>query len=491
MEQTLEFLLNGTRTTVAGLSPTTTLLDHLRLEKRLTGTKEGCAEGDCGACTVSVGELRDGKVIHLAVNACILFLPMLAGKSVLTADGIVGPEGQLHPCQQAIVDTHGSQCGFCTPGFSMSLYAAWRNGAKTDLGTINDTLAGNLCRCTGYGPLIQAARVMHEALVPDWETHRLAEEWAALRSMAQAGPIEFTVDDQTCLLPATLDDLADACLRFPQATIVAGATDVGLWVTKKFRFLDNVIFINRVEGFRAIESSATGLRINAGASYSDAIEAIASLFPDFAELVRRIGSTQVRNSGTIGGNVANGAPIGDTPPALIALGAVLTLRKGAARRQVAIEDFFLAYGKQDREPGEFLESILIPKLDNPQQLRCYKLSKRFDQDISALCGCFNITVNAGQVTEARIAFGGMAGVPKRAAAVEAALRGQPFTEAVIRQAMAALEQDFAPLTDMRASSAYRLKAAQNLLLKYHLEARLPLTQTRMVGNGAEFQGRSE
>lgn len=491
METTFEFLLNGTRIKVASQSPTTTLLDFLRLERRLTGTKEGCAEGDCGACTVSVGEMRNGEVIHAAVNACILFLPMLAGKSVLTADGIVGPEGQLHPCQQAIVDTHGSQCGFCTPGFSMSLYAAWRNGTKTDLNTINDTLAGNLCRCTGYGPLIEAARVTQKAPVPAWETRRLADELATLRDMTQAGSIGFTVDSQTCLMPATLDDLADACLRFPQATIVAGATDVGLWVTKKFRFLDNVIFINRVKGFREIESTSAGLRISAGASYSDAIQTITDLYPDFAEVVRRIGSTQIRNSGTIGGNVANGSPIGDTPPALIALGAVLTLRKGAARRQVAIEDFFLAYGKQDREPGEFLESILIPPLDNPQQLRCYKLSKRFDQDISALCGCFNITVNAGQVTEARIAFGGMAGVPKRAAAVEAALRGQPLTEAVIRQAMAALEQDFAPLSDMRASSAYRLKAAQNLLLKYHLETRLPLTQTRMVGNGAAFQGRSE
>ncbi len=491
MEQTFDFLLNGQRITVAGLSPTTTLLDYLRLERRLTGTKEGCAEGDCGACTVSVGELRDGKAVHLAVNACILFLPMLAGKSVLTADGIVGPEGQLHPCQQAIVETHGSQCGFCTPGFSMSLYAAWRNGAKTDLGTINDMLAGNLCRCTGYGPLIQAARVMHEAAVPDWETRRLDRELAALQDMAQTGPIEFTVDGQTCLLPATLDDLANACLRFPRATIVAGATDVGLWVTKKFRFLDTVIFVNRVEGFRAIEKTSAGLLIAAGARYGDAIETISGLYPDFAELVRRIGSTQVRNSGTIGGNVANGSPIGDTPPALIALAAIVTLRKGAARRQLTIEDFFLTYGKQDREPGEFLESILIQHLDNPQQLRCYKLSKRFDQDISALCGCFNITLNDGLVTEVRIAFGGMAGVPKRATAVEAALRGSPLTEPVIRQAMAALERDFAPLTDMRASSSYRLKAAQNLLLKYYLETRLPLEKTRMVGNGAAFQGRSE
>ena len=488
METTFEFLLNGTRIKVAGQSPTTTLLDFLRLERRLTGTKEGCAEGDCGACTVSVGELRDGKVIHAAVNACILFLPMLAGKSVLTADGIAGPEGQLHPCQQAIVDTHGSQCGFCTPGFSMSLYAACRNGAKTDFNTINDTLAGNLCRCTGYGSLIEAARVTQKAQVPAWETRRLADELTALRDMSQAGAIGFTVDGQTCVMPATLDDLADACLRFPQATIVAGATDVGLWVTKQFRFLDNVIFIHRVKGFRETESTSEGLRISAGASYSDAIEMIANLYPDFGEVVRRIGSTQIRNSGTIGGNVANGSPIGDTPPALIALGAVLTLRKGAVKRQVAVEDFFLAYGKQDRQPGEFVESILIPPMDDPQQLRCYKLSKRFDQDISALCGCFNITVKAGKVTEARIAFGGMAAIPKRAAAVEAALLGQAWNEPVVRKAMAAFEQDFTPLTDMRASSAYRLRAAQNLLLKVLLETRLPLEKTRLVGKGAEFHG---
>lgn len=487
MNRTIEFLLNGKRNAVADLPATTTLLEYLRITRRLTGTKEGCAEGDCGACTVSVGELCGGKAVHhLAMNSCILFLPMLAGKSVWTSEGIVGPEGQLHPCQQAIVDTHGSQCGFCTPGFVMSLYAARRNGSMLDMSGINDALAGNLCRCTGYGPLIEAARTIHAAPLPDWEERRQGDELAALRDMAQDGMIEFEASGQTCLIPATIDELAEACERFPQATLVAGATDVGLWVTKQFRQIGTLIFLNRADGFRAIEKTSAGLRIQAGARYKDAIAAIAGIYPDFGELIRRIGSTQIRNCGTIGGNIANGSPVGDTPPALIALGATLTLRKGAARREIAIEDYFLGYGKQDRHPGEFLECIAIPLPDDPRRLRCYKLSKRFDQDISAICGCFNIMIEAGQVTGARIAFGGMAAVPKRASAVEAQLLGQPWSEATIRRAMAACEQDFAPLSDMRGSSGYRMKAAQNLLRKAYLETNLPFEKTRMVGASAAF-----
>ena len=486
VNQTIEFLLNGKRISIAELPPTTTLLEYLRDNRRLTGTKEGCAEGDCGACTVSVGELRHGQILHRAVNACILFLPMLAGKSVLTAEGILGPDGELHPCQQAIVKTHGSQCGFCTPGFSMSLYAAYRNGGLNGADAINDTLAGNLCRCTGYGPLIAAAGDMDTATPPAWETGRQANERRELLALAEIGSIEYRTGASTCLIPATLDEFADAVARLPDATIVAGATDVGLWVTKQFRPLDDLIFVNRVKGFGEITKTANGLSIGAGASYGDAQAAIAAMFPDFGELIRRIGSVQVRNSGTIGGNVANGSPIGDTPPALIALGATLTLRNGSERRQISIEDYFIAYGKQDRRKGEFIESIAIPKLNNPLQLRCYKLSKRFDQDISALCGCFNITIEGGTVSEARIAFGGMAAIPKRAAAVEAALLGQSWDETTIRRAMATFRQDFTPISDMRASGEYRLKAAENLMMKYYLEGELPPEKSRMIGAGRTF-----
>lgn len=486
MNDRIEFLLNGKRMVIADLPATTTLLEYLRTNRSLTGTKEGCAEGDCGACTVSLGELREGRITHRAVNACILFLPMLAGKSVLTTEGILGPDGELHPCQQAIVETHGSQCGFCTPGFSISLYAAYRNGGQADLQAINDTLAGNLCRCTGYGPLIEAARDMYKAPLPEWEAGRQASELRDLQALAETGGIEYRVGASTCLIPSTPDELADAVTRFPGATIVAGATDVGLWVTKQFRPLDDLIVLSRVRGFGDIKETAAGLSIGAGASYSDAAKTIAAHFPNFGELIRRIGSVQVRNSGTIGGNIANGSPIGDTPPALIALGATLTLRNGAGRRQVRVEDYFIDYGKQDRKKGEFIESIALPKLDDPEQLRCYKLSKRFDQDISALLGCFNITVENGTVTEARIAFGGMAAIPKRAASVEAALLGQSWDKATITRAMAEFKADFTPISDMRASGDYRLKAAANLLMKYYLEGELPPEKTRIVGAGAAF-----
>lgn len=483
MTDEIAFLLNGRKVVVSDLPPNTTLLEYLR-SSSLTGTKEGCAEGDCGACTVSVGELRDGQLVHRAVNACIFLLPMLAGKSVLTCEGITGPEGQLHPCQQAIVDTHGSQCGFCTPGFTMSLHTAFQAGTETELGAINDMLAGNLCRCTGYGPLIQAARDMHGAPMPDWEVRRHEDAAAQLKVLAKGSSGEFSVDGQTCLLPTTLDELAEACERFPDATLVAGATDVGLWITKRFRVLKTMIFLNHIDELRRIETTPAGLVIGAGTTYSDAMEVIAGLAPDFGELLRRIGARQVRNSGTIGGNIANGSPIGDTPPALIALGATMTLRNGAVRRRIAIEDFFIEYGRQDRQPGEFIESIFIPRPAAPQQLRCYKLTKRFDQDISAVCGCFNITLEDGRVGEARIAFGGMAGIPKRAKAMEDALRGRSWTEETIAEAMDALARDFTPLSDMRASSLYRMAAARNMLRRYHLETMLPLEKTRLVGAGA-------
>ena len=485
MTDEIAFLLNGKKVVVSDLPPSTTLLEYIRASS-LTGTKEGCAEGDCGACTVSVGELQGGRLVHHAVNSCIMLLPMLAGKSVLTCEGITGPEGQLHPCQQAIVDTHGSQCGFCTPGFTMSLHTAYQAGTERSLGAINDMLAGNLCRCTGYGPLIQAARDMHDAPTPEWETRRHEAAAMQLEVLANRSMAEFTVAGQTCLLPTTLDELADACERFPDATLVAGATDVGLWITKRFRVLKTMIFLNRIDELRRIESTPDGLIIGAGATYSDAMEAIAGLASDFGELLRRIGSRQVRNSGTIGGNIANGSPIGDTPPALIALGATITLRKGAKRRRIAIEDFFIEYGRQDRQLGEFVESIFVPRPETPQQLRCYKLTKRFDQDISAVCGCFSITLQNDRVSEARIAFGGMAGTPKRAKAMENALRGRPWTEETIAGAMDALAGDFTPLSDMRASSLYRMMAARNMLRRYHLETMLPLEKTRLVGAGAGF-----
>ena len=422
-------------------SATQTLLDWLRQERHLTGTKEGCNEGDCGACTVMVTDAEGAK----ALNACILFLPQLHGKALRTIEGITGPDGQMHPVQEAMVTHHGSQCGFCTPGFIASMAVGHLNG-DTDHDT---TLAGNLCRCTGYAPIVRAAEATVGKDVPSW----MHEDLSALADL-----------DADAALPKSSDDLARAYAANPAATLIAGATDVGLWVTKQLRDLDQVIFLHRCVDMQQIEITADNIRIGAGVTLDALGKAMRDLHPSFAEMIRRYGSAQVRAAATIGGNIANGSPIGDGPPALIALGARLHLRQGDTRRDMALEDFFVAYGKQDRAPGEFVEAITIPR--QTDQLRCYKLSKRFDQDISAVCGCFNITVDAGHVVEARIAFGGMAGVPARASAVEAALIGHPWDEITITAAMPAFATDFSPLSDMRASAAYRTEAAQNLLLRY-------------------------
>jgi len=442
----IAFLLNGDPVCLTDVAPTMTLLDWLRESRGLKGTKEGCNEGDCGACTVMVTDAQGAR----AVNACILFLPQLHGRAVRTVEGIAGPDGTLHPVQSAMIDLNGSQCGFCTPGFIVSMATAHLNG-RSDF---NDQLAGNLCRCTGYAPIVRAAEAAASQAVPEWMVEDLAK-------------LEGVVGSNPPYVPMTGDELAEWYAAHPEGVLIGGATDVGLWVTKGLRDLPEVAFIAGITDLRGIEIGEDVVRIGAATSMTDVGAAMADLHPDFAEMIRRYGSVQVRNAATIGGNIANGSPIGDSPPALIALGATLHLRKGDVRREVLLESYFVEYGKQDRARGEFVEAVSFAR--QPDRLRCYKLSKRFDQDISAVCGCFYVTVEGGNVTEARIAFGGMAGIPKRAAHVEAAIVGKPWTSDTVAAAWDAWAQDFTPMSDMRASAAYRLETARNMLTRYFLE----------------------
>jgi len=452
----IRFVLDGAVIEVEDPDPTGTVLDYLRYTLRRTGTKEGCAEGDCGACTLVLGELDGEAVSWRAVNACILFLPMIDGKALVTVESL-SSGGALHPVQRSMADGHGSQCGFCTPGFVMSLYARSIGALGTEGIPVKDVIAGNLCRCTGYGPILDAGEANPPGATDDREIAALLRTIAPTR----AGPGWFA--------PGTSDELAALLVEHPEARIVAGATDVGLWVTKGLENLGTVIFIGDIADLKRIEESPEGLAIGAGARYSEAKEALARLHPDLGELVRRIGGLQVRNAGTIGGNIANGSPIGDMPPALIALGAELVLRKGGERRSMPLERFFLSYGKQDRGPGEFVESVRIPRPPAGTRIRVVKLSKRFDSDISSLCGAFAIRLEKGDVAEARIAFGGMAGMPARAPACEAALTGKPWSEAAILAAAEALAKDYQPLTDLRGSAGYRLAAAANLVRSLWLE----------------------
>jgi xanthine dehydrogenase small subunit len=447
----IRFVLDGEVIEVADADPAATLLDYLRYTLRRTGTKEGCAEGDCGACTVLVGALEGEGVQWRALNACILFLPMLDGKALKTVESL-SLGGGLHPVQRAMADGHGSQCGFCTPGFVMSLYGRSIGALGTECAPVKDVIAGNLCRCTGYGPILDAGEANPPGPADDSETA------AQLRSIAPAYGH-----------PASADELADLLAANPATRIVAGATDVGLWVTKGLRVLGPTVFIGDIADLKRIEEGPNGLTLGAGVTYSEAKGALARLHPDLGELVRRIGGLQVRNAGTIGGNIANGSPIGDMPPALIALGAELTLRKGDERRTIPLEDFFLAYGRQDRAPGEFVESVQIPRPAPGTTISIVKLSKRFDSDISALCGAFALRIEGGRVAEARIAFGGMAGIPARARSCEAALIGKSWSDETAEAAAEALADDFQPLTDLRGSAEYRLAAAANLVRRLRIE----------------------
>ncbi|WP_417733591.1 xanthine dehydrogenase small subunit [Roseovarius sp.] len=469
----ITFLLNGETVALPEAEPTRTLLDWLRETRGLTGTKEGCNEGDCGACTVLVTD----KTGTRALNACILFLPQLHGRALRTVEGISGPDGTLHPVQSAMIEHHGSQCGFCTPGFIASMAAAHLNG-ETDH---DRSLAGNLCRCTGYAPIIRAARAARSAPVPDWMTQdraRLNDPDFFLPEISSGGAKGRGADSPPPpVRPGTSDDLARYYAQNPDSTLIAGATDIGLWVTKGLRDIAQPVFLADCTDLQEIEVGERQIRIGAGVTMTRMLDLMDDHHPSYAAMIRRYGSEQVRNAATLGGNIANGSPIGDNPPALIALGATLHLRRNDARREIPLEAFFLDYGKQDRAPGEFVEAVSIPR--SRDRLRCYKLSKRFDQDISAVCGCFNIAIENGKVASARIAFGGMAGIPKRATRTEAALIGRDWCEASIKATAPAWAQDFQPLSDMRASGGYRLSTARNMLMRYYLEdsgADIPLQE---------------
>lgn len=458
----VRFLLDGEVVELAAPDPTGTLLETLRGPLRRTGAKEGCAEGDCGACTVLVGEAAGNAVKWRAVNACILFLPMVHGKAVMTVESL-GAKGELNPLQAYMAANGSSQCGFCTPGFVMSLHGRAIGALGSEL-PVADAIAGNLCRCTGYGPILEAGETVSSLVQDD------ARVLTALSGLAGSTMASGVFEGQQWFVPRSSDELAAILAEHPEARIVAGATDVGLWVTKGLRDLGHVVFIGDVADLKAIEETAEGVRLGAGVRYVEAHGALARLHPDLGELVRRIGGLQVRSSATVCGNIANGSPIGDGPPALIALGAELTLRSASGRRTLPLEDYFLDYGKQDRRAGEFVESVFVPRPAANAVVHISKLSRRFDSDISAVLGAFVLTVEAGVVIAARIAFGGMAATPRRAAGCEAALVGQPFSEATIVVAAEALKADFSPLTDVRGSAAYRIEAAAALLWRlWHRE----------------------
>ncbi len=466
----VRFFHRGAVVAVDDAESTRTVLQWLREDAHCTGTKEGCAEGDCGACTVVIGALDAQGALQLQpVNACIQFLPTLDGKALFTVEDVAAADGALHPVQQGLVDCHGSQCGFCTPGFVMSLWACYQRhqaaGTVPTRQQLADDLSGNLCRCTGYRPILDAGQQMLAAPAVALEQGPLLQ---ALRVLAQDAALHTSGGFHA---PRTLSDFAALREAKPQARLLAGGTDMGLWVTKQFRDLGELISINEVAELKRVHVGDDHIAIGAAASLEDAWLALVAEWPPLRDVWLRFASLPIRHAGTMGGNVANGSPIGDSAPVLIALRAQIVLQRGQLLRRMALEEFYTDYMVNRLQPGEFVQSLEVPRRRPAQQLRVYKISKRFDSDISAVCAALALELDAGHVVAVRVVYGGMAATVRRAPGAEAALQGQPWTEATLVAAQAALALDFKPLSDMRASAAYRLQVAQNLLRRFWLETR--------------------
>ncbi len=486
---TLRFLLDGEIVELTGIDPTRTVLQWLREDAGRSGTKEGCAEGDCGACTVVLADIGpDGERLRFrAVNSCIQFLPTLDGKELVTVESLGSPAAGLHPVQRAMLECHGSQCGFCTPGFVMSLFALYKTARSPSRRDVDEALAGNLCRCTGYRPIIEAAGRMYEYEheIGETEQHWMNCSFATLgatgvapgerktldilRSLRRGKPLAVERGGRRFFAPRSVDALTALLAEYPDACLLAGGTDVGLWVTKDHRDIDTVIYLGRVAGLRDVDTDDDVMRIGAAVTLADAMPPILAEYPELRELFVRFASPPIRNTGTLVGNIANGSPIGDSMPALIALGAELELTSARGRRTLPLDEFYLDYRVTALADDEFVEAVRIPKRVEGQRVAAYKVSKRLDQDISAICGGFSLRLEAGRVADVRVAWGGMAAIPTRAPRCEEALVGERWDEDSVHAAVSALTEDLRPITDMRASADYRAQVAGNLLLRFFLE----------------------
>lgn len=462
------FLLDGKLIELDRVEPTRTVLQYLREDLLRMGSKEGCAEGDCGACTVVIAELVGEALEYRAVNACIQFLPTLDGKALFTVESLKADDGSLHPVQQSMVDYHGSQCGFCTPGFVMSMFALYKNNLRPTQAEIDDALSGNLCRCTGYRPIIDACIHMYDYPVPPDNDAQLVEQ---LRALQHQQGVSLELEQARYYAPSTVDELASLYQQNPHAQILAGGTDVGLWVTKQLRELPLLIYLGNVAELRQLTLKQDSIEVGAAVTLNDAAVEITRQYPELAELFRRFASVPVRNAGTLVGNIANGSPIGDSMPALIVLDTRVKLRQGNTVREMPLADLYLDYMKNALQAGEFIEAIEIPLRNEANLLRCYKLSKRFDQDISAVCMAIVLRLDGDSVAEIRIALGGMAAIPKRATLTEQLLKGSKWDESAVTAAMQKLAEDFTPMSDMRASADYRRRVSANLLYRFYLETR--------------------
>lgn len=477
----VHFLLNNDVVTIENIDPNLTVLQYLREERFKSGTKEGCASGDCGACTVVLAELNnDNKTLNYkSINACISFVGSLHGKQLITVEHLK-QGAQLHHVQQAMVDNHGSQCGFCTPGFVMSSFALHKQNSTPNRAEVLEALAGNLCRCTGYRSIIDAAMVSSENAKDDSFAQHYQQSVKKLQEFKTLPAAKLCNAKHQYIAPKNTAELAEKLLENPQATLVAGATDLALSVTQNLATIEDLVYLGDVAELHTLENNADEFIIGSAVPYTTFTPMLHDEYPELGEMIERIGSRQIRNNGTLGGNIGNASPIGDMPPALIALGADITLQRGDVERKIALEDYFVGYKQTVLKDAEFIKNIYIPKAKTGQMLKLYKISKRIDDDISAVLAAFFLEINDNLVTNVRIAFGGMAAIPIRAKQCEAALLNKTFNRENISAAQQALTLDFQPMSDVRASDKYRMKVAQNLLQKCYLELQNKTIETRVV-----------
>ncbi|SIS70344.1 xanthine dehydrogenase small subunit [Neptunomonas antarctica] len=479
----IKFLLNQQLQVEASIDPNMTVLNYLRTHAAKTGTKEGCASGDCGACTVVVGELitdeHGDQISYISINSCLTFISALHGKQLISVEDLK-QGNQLHPTQQAMVDCHGSQCGFCTPGFVMSMFALGKNIASPNKQQIEEALSGNLCRCTGYRPIVDAAKQMYDVKEQDQFDRQQQQTIERLRQLQIDDMPQLSNGNKQVFNPRSTDELAELLSANPTARLVAGGTDLALEVTQFHRELNTLIYVGDIAALKQVEVFYDRIELGAAASLTSCYQALTDDYPDFGALLHRFASLQIRNQGTLGGNIANASPIGDSPPALIALNAQVVLRQGSHSRTIQLEDYFIDYKKTAQQPAEFIEKVIVPRANGNHSFRSYKISKRIDDDISAVLGCFNLTLKDGVIEEARIAFGGMAAIPKRASHCEAVLTGAPWNMDTITQAREALAQDFSPISDFRASKEYRMLTASNMLIRYFIEIENPDADSRVM-----------
>jgi len=480
---TVHFLLNNEAITLENIDPNLTVLQYLREKKFNTGTKQGCASGDCGACTVVVAELTNGdkELQYKSTNACISFVGSLHGKQLITVEDLK-QGAKLHHVQQSMVDNHASQCGFCTPGFVMSSFALHKTNSKPNRVEVVEALAGNLCRCTGYRSIIEAAMESSENEAPDSFAVHYTETVKQLNEFKPLPAASLTNNNQHYFAPKNTAELAQKLFEIPSATLVAGGTDLALSVTQNLKFIDELVYLGDVKELRQLDNNENEFVIGSAVPYNEFTPLLSNEYHELGEMIERFGSRQVRNHGTLGGNIGNASPIGDMPPALIALGAEISLQRGKKLRKIALEDFFVDYRKTVLEQSEFIRDVFIPKAKPGQVLKLYKISKRIDDDISAVLAAFFIELKDNVITNLRIAFGGMAGIPMRAKQCEQALLNKPFNQENIEIAQQALAADFNPMSDVRASDKYRMKVAQNLLQKSYLEVQNGKIKTRVVNH---------